>query len=107
MTLSQMELVKVLADLGGTVLITALLIWFAWKVIRYFGTAFLSTMQQIARAMSSQAACLADMKDTVTAFVAKDNSEHREILLSLQVVAKEISTLTTEIRRQRHDDDGC
>ncbi len=107
MTPSQIELIKVLADLGGTVVITLFLIWMAWKVIRYFGTAFLTAIQEIAHAMSRQAACLAEMKDTVTQFVAKDNSEHREILLSLQVVAKEITTLTDEIRRQRkHEHDG-
>lgn len=104
MTPGSVEIFKILAEMGGTVLITVLLIWFAWKVIEKFGTQFIQTQQQIAEAMCQQAQCMSDVKDTVTEFVGRDNSEHREILLSMQVVGRELQTLTSEVRRQNESE---
>lgn len=94
------ELIKILANLGGLVVISALLIFFAYKILKHFGTALVGTLQQMAVAMGNQAQCMAEVKDTVCDFVRKDNSDHREILLSLQVVGEELKSLTREVKRQ-------
>jgi hypothetical protein len=98
MTIAKMELLKILIDLGCTVLITILLIYFAYKLINKFGVPFIKSQQKVAEAMGRQAQSMADMQSTVHEFVAGDNSDHREILLSLQVVGKELKTLSSEVK---------
>jgi hypothetical protein len=105
MTIAKMELLKILIDLGCTVLITILLIYFAYKLINKFGVPFIKSQQEVAKAMGHQAQSMADMQSTVHDFVAGDNSDHREILLSLQVVGKELKTLSDEVKGFKHGDE--
>lgn len=102
MTLAKMELLKILIDLGCTVLITILLIYFAYKLINKFGVPFIKSQQKVAEAMGRQAQSMADMQGTVHDFVTGDNSDHREILLSLQVVGSELKTLSKYVKGQKH-----
>ena len=95
MTGSELELINTLVDLGGTVMITTLLMIFAYRLFCRFGGDFIQAQQEIAKAMGRQAQSLSDMKDTVHEFVSKDSSEHREILLSLQVVGEELKKLSS------------
>ncbi len=67
-----------------------LLIWFAYKLFGRFGEAFISTQQEIARAMGKNAQNMAGMKEVMNNFVSRDTADHREMLLTLQVVGKEL-----------------
>ena len=102
MTLAQIELAKMFADLGSTVLITVMLVFFAYKLINKFGLPFIESQQKIAEAMGQQAQCMTDIQTTVNDYVRRENNDHREILLSMQVVVGEIKGLKQEVRKQ-HD----
>jgi len=93
------ELLKILADLGGSVAIAILLIVVVYKLICRFGSPFIVSQNKIAEAMGQQAQSLTDMKGSVSEFIGRDHLEHKEILLGLQVVGKELKTLVNEVSR--------
>ncbi len=92
-----LDLIRILVDLGGTVFVTVLLLWFGYRIFHRFGGAFVRAQQDIAAAMAREAQSLADLKDTLREFVTRDTADHREILLSLQVIGEELKTLSQEI----------
>jgi len=93
-----LDLIKTVADLGGTTAIAALMIWCIYKLLARFGAAFVVAHQQIAESMGSQAKIMSELRDGIEKFVDKDNNEHREILLGMQVVGKELKELVCEVR---------
>lgn len=95
---SNTELIRILADLGGTVLIAAIILYLVYKIINQFCLAMINSMQQIANAMGDNARCVMEMKTDVAEYVQRDNSDHREFLLTLQVFGKQMEVLTKEIR---------
>jgi hypothetical protein len=50
--------------------------------------------------MKTQAECMGAMKDSGREFVDHDNNDHREILLGLRVVIKEVQQLSAEVKDQ-------
>lgn len=104
MTPSQwFELIKILANLGGTVVIAALLMYLIYKLVNRLGVPFIDSQKQIAGAMGEQAQCMVAMQKTVNDYVCRDNKDHREILLSTQVVISEVKNLAAEIRESRNE----
>ncbi len=99
MTLAQLELIKSLLDLGGTAFIASIVIFFAYKLLGKFGVPFISSQREIAKAMGEQAQSMSSMTDSVQDFIGRDHNEHKEILLGLQVVGKELKTLVEEVSR--------
>ncbi len=98
-----LDLIKTIADLGGSTVIAALMIWCIYKLLERFGTAFIQAHQQIAESIGAQARCMSEMREGIDNFIQKDNSEHREILLGLQVVGAELKALIEEIRDMRKE----
>lgn len=94
----ELSLIKVLVDLGGTVVVSVLLIFGLYKLLSRFGCAFITAQEKMAEAMADQAKSTSGMRDAIQNFIQKDNNEHREILLGLQVVGEELKCLTTEVR---------
>lgn len=104
---AELEVIKTAMDMGGTIFITILIVIclaiLAWK---FGGSAmkcmaeFISAQQRQADAMTAQAASMSDIKNAVHEYITRDNSEHREILLGLQVLAKEMRELTNELAGQ-------
>lgn len=103
MTAANVELIKILADLGGTVLIAAIVMYLIYKALIRVGVPLVESQQRTAAALGQQAQCMADMQKTVDQYVCRDNDDHREILLSTQVVIQEVKNLAAEIR-SRHDE---
>lgn len=103
MTPEQVALFKILADLGGTVVVAALLMFLIYKLVNRLGVPFIDSQQQIAEAMGRQAQCMTDMQKTVNDYVCRDNDDHREILLSTQVVIAEVKNLTAAINRSNDE----
>jgi len=97
-----LDLVKILLDLGGTAFIAVLLIYFGYKIISRFGEPFIASQNKIATAMGQQAQSLTNMQGSVTDFIGRDHNEHKEIILGLQVVGKELETLVKEISRIKY-----
>lgn len=115
------EILKVLADLGGTIALFAIAIILTYRVINRIGTetlrlgssigtealkigtTFVETQQQMADSMRMQAQSMGEMKDSIASITTRDNSEHREILLSLQVVGRELRTLRETIKGEQDE----
>jgi hypothetical protein len=105
-----LEALKIIADLGGTVVIAIAMIICAYKLCGraaqgfcQAAKGFVEALEKIALAVDNQAKSMADMKPAIDRMVAKDNMEHREILLGMQVVGEELKSLTCEIRDLREE----
>lgn len=98
----QLELINSLLDLGGTAFIAAIVIFFAYKLLARFGAPFVNSQQNIAKAMGEQAQSMSSMTDSVQDFIGRDHNEHKEILLGLQVVGKELKFLVSEVSRLKN-----
>jgi len=93
------ETLKILANLGGPTVIAVVMLLCLNRIFSTFGAAHVKAQQQMAEAVGRQAQSMCDMKDSLHTFIMKDNSEHREILLALQVVGEVLKSLTTQIQR--------
>lgn len=105
-----LEALKIAADLGGATVIALALIYCVYRIFSRFGTAFVEAHQQIAQSMSAQAQSMSaqaqsmsEMRDGLDRLVNRDNSEHREILLGVQVMGDELKSLVNEIRELREE----
>ena len=103
----EIEMIRLFATQGAAVLCYGILIFALVKLAMYFGRPFIEAQRQQASAMleqalsmKTQAECLGAMKDSVKEFVTRDNNDHREILLGLQVVIKEVQELGAEVKAQ-------
>lgn len=105
MTGADLSLIKVLADFGGSVVLTGLLLYFAYKLLDRYMPPFITSQQQIATEMGNQAQSMRDMQGTVNTYVCREDNDHREILLTLQVLAENIKHLTREVRDRKNDEE--
>ena len=110
MTTEYLEAWRILAGLGGSTVIALAIVYAIYKIFFRFGTAFIeagqsfvAAHQQIAQSMGAQAESMARMRDGLDRMIAKDNSEHREILLGVQVMGDELKSLVCEIREMREE----
>ncbi len=101
------QLINRLIDQGAGVIVVIVIVYALVKLAMYFGKPFLEAQKQQAEAMleqaqsmKTQADCMGQMKDSVREFVCRDNNDHREILLSLQVVINEVRKLGNEVKSQ-------
>lgn len=101
------EFAKVLMGQAAGVIIACAIIWALYKLAIHFGGPFIqaqkaqaTAMEQQASAMRDQAECLQGMRISVRDYVARDSNDHREILIGLQVVIKEVQVLGEEVRNQ-------
>lgn len=105
-----MELFKHLAFWGPGAIIAGLMILafyrLASKFIEKFVSGFLSIGQDFISAQKDQAASLAKMaqgteglRDSINAFVTRDNQEHREMILLLKYTRDEVSQLFEHIEK--------
>ena len=109
----ELELVKVVFDMGGSITI-AIIIVLALSLITWrLGGQFLKILQHLAEnpsrqadAMAGQAKAMGEMKDALSQYILTDNSEHREILLGVEVMADKLNNLTKAVKEQRDDKDG-
>ena len=76
----------------------ALILWVFWRLADKFGKPFIDSQRAQAEAMRDQALAMRDMRDTVHEFIHRDNSDHREIIIGLQVVANEVKALSALVR---------
>jgi F0F1-type ATP synthase membrane subunit b/b' len=122
MSPAELEIIKSVVDMGGTILVVVMVIGalavLAWKVIPaslVYRSETIKAMQDQAQAtvraaeattkhaeaMQAQAHSMAEIKDTLQDYITKDNNEHREILLGLQVLAKGMTELTQGLRHDK------
>jgi 3-isopropylmalate dehydratase small subunit len=99
--ISEFGLIKSLADLGCTVVVCAFIAIIFYKLAMKFGPAFIAAQEKIADSMAQQAQSMSGVNAAIQNYIQKDNSEHREILLGLQVVGEHLKWLTEEFRAAR------
>lgn len=101
------EIVREFLGQAAGVVIACAIIWALYKLAIHFGGPFIEAqkaqadaMQQQASAMKDQAECMQGMRITVQDYVARDNNDHREILIGLQMVFKEVQGLGEAVKVQ-------
>lgn len=101
------EFAKVLMGQAAGVIIACAIVWALFKLAIHFGGPFIQAqkaqavaMEQQASAMRDQAECLQGMRISVQDYVARDNNDHREIIIGLQMVIKEVQGLGEAVRLQ-------
>ena len=108
----ELEVIKTLADMGGSIFIDVLIIvalsFLAFKlggkILALAGQAVGVMQNQAdqtgrnADALFGQAETLSQMKDAISSYILKDNSEHREILLGVEVMADKLNHLTQAVK---------
>jgi hypothetical protein len=95
---SDFTLVKSLVDLGCTVVICVIIVIVLYKLSMKFGVAFLATQEKIAEAMAQQAQSLCGVNAAIQTYIQRDNTEHREILLAVQVMGEHLKWLRDEVK---------
>lgn len=98
-----LEIIKILADLGGTAVVAVTIIVCIYKLTTKFAERFLVNMERIAGSIGEQASSMQQMSVAINQSIGRDNAEHREILLAMQVVGEELKTVVHEIRCLRED----
>jgi len=88
--MNDLSLIKSLVDLGCTVVICGFLLMIFYRLSVKFGTAFIESQQKMAEAM-------AGVNMAIQTYIQKDNTEHREILLAVQVVGEHLKWLREDV----------
>jgi len=101
--MNDLTLIKSLVDLGCTVVICALIVVVIYKLSIRFGVAFIATQEKIAEAMAQQALSMTGMSAAIQTYIQRDNNDHREILLAVQVVGQELKWLRDEVRTAKEE----
>ena len=84
-----MDLLKSLIFWGPGAVLALAMIWALYKLADKHGGAFIAAQQAQATALTAQAQSMEGLKTSMQAFVAKDNGEHREMLLLLKYLAQD------------------
>jgi len=96
-----LNLLKTVVDLGGSAVIATIMIVCVYKLLDRFAVAFMGNMEKIATSIGNQAQSMKEMSASINHMITKDNTEHREILLGMQVVGEELKSLVCEVRGLR------
>lgn len=97
--MSWMDLLKSLIFWGPGAVLALAIIWALYKLAdKHFG-AFITAQQAQATALTAQAQSMEGLKTSIQAFVAKDNGEHREMLVLLKYIAQHQQEMD-EVRRE-------
>ena len=100
MTPAEVELIKVSMNLGALFIIFALMLYLSYRLVLKLGPKFFAFGAAFVAAQEKQANAMTEMKDSFTTYVTRDNNEHQEIIVGLQVLARNMETLTKEVRTQ-------
>lgn len=101
----ELEVVMAITDMGGSIFIAVLIVvvlaGLAWKLggrLVLLGGQVIAVMQNQADAQAGQATAMKEMKDALSQYILKDNDEHREILLGVEVMADKLNHLTQAVK---------
>jgi hypothetical protein len=81
------EILKSLASWGPGALIAGFMILAFYKLARGVGISFVEAQQDQAKALGRQAQSMEGFQTALSVFIARDNSEHREMIILLKVIA--------------------
>jgi hypothetical protein len=95
------EFWKILIQQGAGIAALTLVVFFFYRLAIRFGQPFIDAQAAQAAAMQNQAESLKEMKDCFVGYISKDNNDHREILLGLQVVIAEVQKVNAQVKIQK------
>lgn len=96
------ELLKSMTFWGPGAVLALAIIWALYKLADKHGGAFIAAQQAQATALAAQAQSMEGLKTSIQSFVAKDNGEHREMLVLLKYIAQHQQEME-EVRREHAD----
>jgi hypothetical protein len=82
------ELAKALINAGVGGIIAGLVILLAYKLLDKVGMKVADSLQSGAAALVQQSVSMKSLSESITQFCAKDNNEHREMLVLLKYIAQ-------------------
>ena len=103
MSVEQLEVIRILSDLGGTLLLAVLTLYYGYRFFSRVGHAFISSHEKIANAMEAQAKSMDGLRDAVHTVVNRENTDHREILLALEVISDQLNGIRRRERDEREN----
>ncbi len=104
MTGAEIALIKAGMNLGGVFVIFLIMLFFTYRLITKAGPGLFKYAGAFIAAQEKQAVAMTEMKDTFVDYIGRDNKEHREILLAIQVLARETKELTIVVRERHRND---
>jgi hypothetical protein len=97
-THQQIEVLKILINMGGAVVIAVFLIFILFRLLKALikiGEGFVRAHEQVADSLSG-------LKTTVAEYTTQDNKDHREILMLQKLVLGELKALTINVKELKN-----
>jgi hypothetical protein len=88
------------AGVGG--FIAVLILVGLYYIVRSLGSRFVDSQVRQAEALGAQAQALASLSTSVQRFTVRDNTEHREMLVLLRLIAQHQESLEEVKREHEH-----
>lgn len=85
----EQKLMEALLNAGAGSLIALMMVLGLYRIVRGLGVRFIEAEQRQAEALGAQAQALAGLSSSVSEFMNRDNSEHREMLVLLRFMAQQ------------------
>ena len=95
------DALKALVFWGPGALIAGLMIYATYRFASDIGVQFIEVQKEQAEALCRQAQGMEGVRDSIHAFVMRDNNEHREMIILLKVIAEKIERLDNDGRKKR------
>ena len=90
-----------LIDWGPGMLIAALMLYGLYRLVKGIGLKIVGALEKPSGALSQQASSMDRLTDAIHSYVARDLSEHREIIILQKIIIEKIEKL--ESRGERDD----
>lgn len=90
-----------LIDWGPGMLIAALILWGLYRFIKSVGMRIVEALEKPSGALSQQAQSMDRLTQALHNYIARDLSEHREIIILQKIIIEKIERI--ELRGERDD----
>lgn len=91
------DIIKSLIFWGPGAVIAGYIIFVIYKLANNLGIEFIKAQREQASALARQAQSMEGLQHSIQAFVGRDSTEHREMIILLKVVAERLERLSVEV----------
>ena len=103
----EQKIIEALISAGAGGLVAIAIIYFTYKLAREvllkLGAQMVGAFESQASALTRQAQSMEGLSKALQEFVARDNAEHREIIILLKVISERFDNLEERWNRRRND----
>jgi len=100
--MAEHELIKSFINAGTGALMAFIILVGLYRIANRLGLEFVKAQKEQAQALLRQAQSMEGLRDSIQGFVARDNSEHREMLVLLKYIAQKQEEM--ERLKREHDE---